>query len=225
MWETSLLNLILFYPVCAFLFWIYLNPISVYWNYTISPGELKKTSTEGKMRIHTRTHGECWMGYWLGNEDENNRTSAFLSSSYYLQNLILTSPVNLLVSPRVATALPLPSKEGFHYTGHTATQTPPVRHSHAFRAARANRNVHQLHKTFRKAKVVGYHDFKGQKFRFASQPDRKRRESAEETFMCSIRQTHTGSIGWFQSPSSQANIYPKSYERDYSSAWGLDIRS
>lgn len=27
-WESSLLNLIIFYPVCAFLFWTYLNFIS-----------------------------------------------------------------------------------------------------------------------------------------------------------------------------------------------------
>lgn len=32
--------------------------------------------------------------------------------------------------------------------------------------------------------------------------------------MCNIRQTHTQSIGWFQSPSSKAKVYPRNYERD-----------
>lgn len=42
----------------------------------------------------------------------------------------------------------------------------------------------------------------------------KERGSAKETYTCHVRQTHTRTIGWFQSPSSKDKVYPRSYEQD-----------
>jgi len=74
-------------------------------------------------------------------------------------------------------ALPhLNKKDHYHPLHTTKPGVPQVGSDPLPRAVRADRKACQLYEAFRKTKVIGHHDFNGQKSQFASQPDRKRRK-------------------------------------------------
>lgn len=182
-WDSSLLSLIIFYPVCAFLFWTYLNLISSTESITFQHENKYWRQTENPY-LDT-----CMLDGLL---TENSPTSAFFTTSSYLKDQILTSPINFLISWGQQ-QYPCSRFRWDPITHHDINHVP-IRHSQAFRAATAYRNVHQLHMTFRKVKVTVCHHIKGQKSCFPSKTDRK---SAKETFACNTRQTCTWSISWF----------------------------